>query len=85
MLRAWRLRGPVPEPDGSGSLPRFALCLPRRRAEQGMTVAGACISKTLSKASVAPIAEGTWGYMGALWYVGWWQVVSLCAGMVYVR
>lgn len=52
---------------------------------KGVTVAGACISKTLAKASVAPIAETKWGYMGALWYEGIWQVLSLLAGIIYVR
>lgn len=52
---------------------------------KGVTVAGACVSKTLAKASVAPIAETSWGYMGALWYVGLWQVLSLLAGLIYVR
>ncbi|CAN0499041.1 unnamed protein product [Ectocarpus sp. 8 AP-2014] len=42
------------------------------------------VSKTLAKASVAPVAE-RWGYMGALWYVALWQVLSLLAGLVYVR
>eukprot|EP00752_Nemacystus_decipiens_P008829 g7880.t1 len=51
----------------------------------GVTVAGACVSKTLAKASVAPIAETQWGYMGALWYVALWQLLSLVAGLVYVR
>ncbi|CAN0398522.1 unnamed protein product [Pylaiella littoralis] len=51
----------------------------------GVTVAGACVSKTLAKASVAPIAETRWGYMGALWYVGLWQLMSLVAGVIYVR
>eukprot|EP00903_Cladosiphon_okamuranus_P016917 g15595.t1 len=51
----------------------------------GVTVAGACVSKTLAKASVAPIAETQWGYMGALWYVALWQLLSLAAGLVYVR
>ena len=51
---------------------------------KGVTVAGACVSKTVAKASVAPIAE-TWGYMGALWYAGFWQVLSLLAGVIYVR
>ncbi|CAM9687208.1 unnamed protein product [Ectocarpus sp. 13 AM-2016] len=50
----------------------------------GITIAMACVSKTLAKASVAPIAE-RWGYMGALWYVALWQVLSLLAGLVYIR
>lgn len=56
-----------------------------RHPVQGVTVAGACVSKTLAKASVAPIAETKWGYMGALWYVALWQLLSLAAGLVYVR
>lgn len=51
----------------------------------GVTVSGACISKALAKASVAPIAETRFGYMGALWYVALWQLLSLCAGFTYVR
>ncbi|CAN0398551.1 unnamed protein product [Pylaiella littoralis] len=51
----------------------------------GVTIAGACVSKTLAKASVAPIAETKWGYMGALWYAGLWQLMSLVAGLIYVR
>lgn len=70
-----------PSPSSlSLSICRFAsICV------QGVTVAGACVSKTLAKASVAPIAETSWGYMGALCYVGLWQVLSLLAGVLYVR
>ncbi|CAN0465958.1 unnamed protein product, partial [Hapterophycus canaliculatus] len=53
--------------------------------KKGVTIAGACVSKTLAKASVAPIAETKWGYMGALWYVALWQLLSLIAGLVYIR
>eukprot|EP00752_Nemacystus_decipiens_P008830 g7881.t1 len=51
----------------------------------GVTVAAASVSKLLAKASVAPIAETQWGYIGALWYVTLWQLLSLAAGLVYVR
>ncbi|CAM9332671.1 unnamed protein product [Discosporangium mesarthrocarpum] len=51
----------------------------------GVTVGVACISKTLAKASVAPIAEYFSSYMAALWYVCIFNVLSLVAGCIYAR
>ncbi|CAM9832959.1 unnamed protein product [Chrysoparadoxa australica] len=49
----------------------------------GVTVAASCVAKTVAKASVAPISDAYGGYVAALWYVAFWQGLSLLAGLVY--
>ncbi|CAM9754843.1 unnamed protein product [Phaeothamnion confervicola] len=49
----------------------------------GVTVAIACVSKTIAKATVAPVAEGFNSYMASLWYIALFLVLSLLAGVLY--
>lgn len=51
----------------------------------GVTVAVACTAKTVAKATVAPVAEAYGSYAAALWFGACWQVMSLLAGVVYVK